>query len=95
MTSVAPGAAARMVSRICLRRLLASGGNAAKYARTFSPSCLVFSLDDDWDFISLPCVDPNVVDQYCRRENRVRLRISVEVPTDGEIEHQKERLIEY
>jgi hypothetical protein len=95
MTSVAPGAAARMISRICLRRVLATGGNDAKYARTFSASCLVSSLDDDRDFISFPCVDPHVVDQYCRRENRVRLRISVEVPTDGEIEHQEERLIEY
>src|SRR6202022_3208344 len=95
MTSAAPGAAARMVSRICLRRLLASGGNDAKYARTFSTSFLASFLDDEGDFISLARVDPHVVDQHRRREDRVRPRISVEMSPNGEIEHQEERLIEY
>src|ERR1700682_996854 len=83
-----------MVSRIWWRRLLASGGNDAKYARTLSKSCLVSFLDDEGDFISLPRVDTHIVDQHRRREDRVRLRIAVEVPTDGEIEHQEEWLIE-
>src|ERR1700738_4975539 len=92
MTSVAPGAAARMVSRICLRRLLASSGNDAKYARTFNTSFLASLLDDEGDFILLARVDPHVVDQHRRRKDRVRPRISVEMSPDGEIEHQGERL---
>jgi len=84
-----------MASRSCFKRLLELGGNDAKYARTFNSACLAFFVDDEEDFISLPRVDTDVVDQHCRREDRVRLRISVEVPTDGEIEHQEKRLVEY
>src|ERR1700686_226939 len=95
MTSVAPGSTARMASRICLRRLLASGANDAKYARNFSSACLASFLDDEGGFISLPREDTHVVDQHCRREDRVRLRISIEMPADSQIDDQKKWLVEH